>query len=352
MTAVEPEAISGWLRALYGGATGWISAVTFVNGRPKTQFFPASAVDAATRHIAARATRYDVYTGCCPLSGPLPDSRRGGEDDTAAMIGVWADLDVAGPGHKPKALPLPSDRTQVLEVLHKLGLPPTALVDSGGGLQAWWLFHEPWTFNTDDDRRAAAKLSTAFGETVVELYRRHGLHADNVGDLARVLRPIGTINHKYGVPVRLAHRDPSARFDPGDVVPVLLEPARPARPSTPSPPSRPGRGESPAEAFARVVSWATILEPAGFMWIYEHGGADHWHHPASTTGARSVSATTGAHGTPVLVVFSESAAAALGLPSGPHHRLTKFRTWALLNFGGDESAAARALVVESRRVIS
>jgi len=104
-----------------------------------------------------------------------------------------------------------------------------------------------------------------------------------------------------------------------------------------------GVGSTPAEAFARHVTWAAILEPAGFTLLYEHGGAAYWHHAASTTGPRSVSATTDAHATPVLVVHSEGAASATGLPIGPARRLTKFRAWAILNFAGDEREAARAL---------
>mgnify|MGYP001795846462 FL=1 len=101
--------------------------------------------------------------------------------------------------------------------------------------------------------------------------------------------------------------------------------------------------ESPAEAFSRLVAWADILEPVGFRCITDAGPTTYWHHFASTTSLRSISATTDAANAPVLVVFSESAAAATGLPVGAGHRLTKFRTWALLHYRGDESEAARAI---------
>jgi hypothetical protein len=109
------------------------------------------------------------------------------------------------------------------------------------------------------------------------------------------------------------------------------------------PPRVNGEGESPAEAFSRIVPWADVLEPAGFVLMYRHGDAGYWHHPASTTGPRSVGATTDANGVPVLVVHSESAAATTGLPVGPGHRLTKFRAWSILNYSGDEAAAGRAV---------
>ncbi len=268
------------------------------------------------------------------------------------MVGLWADLDIAGPAHRwdeSRGLRLPASAEEAMSIAEDITLPPTAVVDSGHGLQVWWLFATPLVFASDDDRAGGAALSAAFGSTLVELGRRRGLHVDDVSDLARILRPPGTVNRKAGldpVPVRLVECHPERRYNVADVQDVLLAPDLTPLPTRP--PQRPIRApnddcESPAEAFSRLVTWGTVLEPAGFGLMYDHGGAGYWHHPASTTGPRSVSATTDAHGAPVLVVHSESAAAATGLPGGPGHRLTGFRVWAVLNFGGDESAAARSL---------
>jgi hypothetical protein len=46
------------------------------------------------------------------------------------------------------------------------------------------------------------------------------------------------------------------------------------------------------------------------------------------------------YGAPVLVSFTETAP----FPVGPGHRLTKFRTLAILEFGGSTSAAYDAMV--------
>ncbi len=132
-----------------------------------------------------------------------------------------------------------------------------------------------------------------------------------------------------------------------------VNPSAPSRPrSTSNPwvrgPRRDG-DESPAEAFSRLVSWSEILAPAGFVLMYERDGTGYWRHPAATSPPGTPSATTD-HGAPVLVMWSQSAGPVTGLPCGAGRRLTKFRTWAALNYGGDESAAARAIRALARGV--
>jgi hypothetical protein len=128
---------------------------------------------------------------------------------------------------------------------------------------------------------------------------------------------------------------------PGWVAATIAKAAITRPPESPRRP-RVGGGESPAEAFSRLVSWAEILEPVGFVFMYEHDGTGYWRHPAATSPPGTPSATTD-HGAPVLVMWSESAGSMTGLPCGAGRRLTRFRTWAVLNHHGDEAEAARAI---------
>jgi len=330
--------VTDWLRLVYGQAPGFVSVVALPRGT--SLHFATDDLDRAGACGTNLARRTNVFVGCCPL-GTIPPHGRGRGVDALALVGVWADLDDATGHHGANALPLPPDREALMVLLDDLGLPPTAIVDSGGGLQCWWLLGRPWIFTDDADRNRAARLSGAFGATLVELGRRRGWHVDDVSDLARILRPPGTVNRK-GRPtlVTLVACHPERRYTPEQVADVLVSPtpaprppARPRRPLTTSPALA---GEGPADVFSRVVSWPEILEPCGWTLVRERDGVGYWRHSTATS---EQSATTDYGGTPTLVNFSPNA----GLPVGPGHRLTRFRVWSWLHYGGDEAAAARAL---------
>lgn len=66
---------------------------------------------------------------------------------------------------------------------------PSVLVDSGGGLHAYWLLEEPFILDSDDRREAARIIQYMWVDTV---------RGDpGAKDLTRVLRVPGTINFKY-----------------------------------------------------------------------------------------------------------------------------------------------------------
>lgn len=73
---------------------------------------------------------------------------------------------------------------------------PSVLVDSGGGLHAYWLLRETFALDTDDRRAAAEVIQRLWVQTI---------GADPaVHDLTRVLRIPGTLNLKYE-PARPVH---------------------------------------------------------------------------------------------------------------------------------------------------
>ena len=78
---------------------------------------------------------------------------------------------------------------------HIAALPiaaPSVLVDSGGGLHAYWLLKAPFVLETPDRLEA--------GRIIQELWV-HTVGGDPaVHDLTRVLRVPGTLNHKYNPP--------------------------------------------------------------------------------------------------------------------------------------------------------
>jgi len=102
--------------------------------------------------------------------------------------------------------------------------------------------------------------------------------------------------------------------------------------------SRPD-GPSPADWFTDNHSWAEVLMPAG--WAVVGGGdgeddGDRWVHPTHTSGC-SATIRNGQ-----LFVYSTSTAFEPTNASSPRG-YTKFRAYAVLNFNGDLSAAAKSL---------
>lgn len=129
--------------------------------------------------------------------------QRGGKDDAAALLAVYADLDVAGPGHKT-TLTLPPTVDAAREILDRLPTP-SLVISTGGGLHAWWILRHAARIGTDITRSEADDLLAAWDRTVA--HHANGYHTDKVGELARILRLCGTNNHKTTPPrpVTLEH---------------------------------------------------------------------------------------------------------------------------------------------------
>ena len=115
----------------------------------------------------------------------------------------------------------------------------------------------------------------------------------------------------------------------------------PPAPATPAPRRRttpgPGRG-SVAERFNTTVTWADVLAPHGWTCSDPNPDADgaRWRHP----GATNPKSATIRHA--LLFVYSQATPfepTQAGQPCG----YSKFRAYAVLEHGGDQRAAARAL---------
>jgi hypothetical protein len=171
------------------------------------------------------------------LAGETDPSRvRGSIGSAVAIPGLWADVDVYSPAHKRRDLPPTFADARAL--VGAFPLKPTVIVHSGFGLQAWWLFKEPWTFQGPEDRARAQQLARRFGATLQTYARERGWSIDDTADLARVLRLPGTLNCKLptAVPVEIIEWRPDSRHEPGEFEPFLVEPAAPSPVHRPRPP--------------------------------------------------------------------------------------------------------------------
>jgi len=94
----------------------------------------------------------------------------------------------------------------------------------------------------------------------------------------------------------------------------------------------------PGEDFNQRADWRrNVLEPAGWTFVYQRGGVSHWRRPGKQHG---VSATTNYAGVDLFVCFSTSTT--FETEAG----YSKWRVYAILNHGGDFTAAARELAAQ------
>ncbi len=285
MTALN---ISDWLSHLYSHTDqGWLTlfSVDRYTGEKITAWHRIIDHQWAADEATTLAENGCVWFGVAPRERKLPNGKRGGASDCLTLPAMWVDIDIASPVHAADDLPTTVD--EAMQLCDSFPLPPTAVINSGHGLQAWWMLDEP--AQIDDD---TLKLLADWGATWAELGRRHGWHVDNVFDAARVMRLPGTYNRKAEpVPVTIIDSDWTRTYGVDDLAANMIE-APKADPQTMKLRTVPYIGpERPGDAYNAVTDPATVLEHAGFHFDHNDSeGSRHYrapHRPAKneTTGA-------------------------------------------------------------------
>lgn len=334
-----------WLNTLHGGTPGLINIVS--TGAWVGEYFTTDqpGINAAVAYIARldQQAREGIYVRVTTLrSTPAPGSR-GHVNDSLSWPGFWADIDIAGPGHKTDK-PLPPDVDTARQIVTTAGLPdPTMWIHSGGGLYPWWLLDEPHLI-TADDLDDISTLTARWQHAIAAGSEQLGYHyGSGVGDLARVLRVPGTINRKAGLARPCVLLESSGiTYDLDQLAALLysIDLPDPTPAATKEPPpaktTRPfTRGTvGPFDALAEVCEWRDLFEPHGLAYAgSERDAAQLWKRDGATS-AYSIRAWP--H---VCVNHSD----ALDLPVGAGHRLTHGKVWAWWHHAGNDSAAAKDL---------
>lgn len=137
----------------------------------------------------------DVYFGVALRGSDVGPTRRGSKADCVTAPCLWVDIDVAGPGHA--ASNLPPTFNDAVDLLSAVPFDPTCIVDSGGGLHAYWVFEKPVDLT---DAATGFKwfegLVTALQRRIINAASQNGWHVDSTTDVTRVLRAPGTMNRK------------------------------------------------------------------------------------------------------------------------------------------------------------
>jgi hypothetical protein len=170
-------------------------------------------LSAAAEFVSAHRT--DVYMGVGLARHDHGTKRRCVSEEIAGVAGLSADLDFKSEAHTKN---LPFNIEQALTIIPN-ALPPTVILVTGNGAQAWWLFEEPLIFETEEDREAAAVLISRFQTLLRYNSSQRGWAFDRLSDLARVLRIPGTVNGKDpGCPKEVTvYSSSDRRYNPSEI---------------------------------------------------------------------------------------------------------------------------------------
>ena len=210
-----------------------------------------------------------------------------------------------------------------------------------------------------DNLDGLVELETTYGPLPETLTTISGREAG--GKHLYFRRPQGKLSHRrlpkgveiktpagYTVQAPSIHPDSGKRYQridapvavppPWLVALLLPEPRTPTRVGSRAPLSGLRCGGSIADEFTVKASWATILEIHGWHCIDADPDADgaRWVHPAATSKC-SATVRNGC-----LFVYSPNTPFDITEAGNPNG-YTKFRAFAILDYGGDMKAAARAL---------
>jgi len=171
-------------------------------------------------------------------------------EDIAVIPGLWVDIDIKHQVHKVQELP--PDIPAAMGLLPN-ELPPSLVVWSGYGIHVYWLFKEPWEFDTPEERSRAAGLLRELQAVIKNNAAQRGWKIDTTADLTRVLRVPGTLNRKLPDKPVMAQviEQPDIRYNPSEIEDLLP----PVETST-APPSRTSgferrQTDGPAELMLR-----------------------------------------------------------------------------------------------------
>ena len=146
----------------------------------------------------SKTSRTDVYTSmmALPQSHPeRPNAKYKKDHQLAAMSCLWADIDIQHELHAKRDR-LPPDQGAALQIIEELPYQPTVINHTGHGLQAFWVFEQPWIFKDRAEQELAARIARWWDKKIKATCRAHGWTTDSVWDVTRVMRIPGFTNWK------------------------------------------------------------------------------------------------------------------------------------------------------------
>jgi hypothetical protein len=216
-----------YLEALFGNAEPGFFFVVWTSPAKQTFSFPTTpdGIDAALAKLGELDNdgTQNVYIGQYLLGEP-PKKGRGTLADVRALCSFWIDIDIAGPAHK-SATAYPPSVSEALRIVEAMPLRPSAVINSGNGLHAYWFFPEPLYLDSDDAKADITDLRDRWKATCQQAASSLGYTVDSVWDFTRVLRCPLSLNVKTKPPIRssILSFDPLIQYGESDLDPFLLD---------------------------------------------------------------------------------------------------------------------------------
>lgn len=342
--AFDAAAVSSWIDLVHGNSEGLIHICSVGNWEGRT-FTEASDAAAYVQRLDREGAQ-GIYMRTTTLSRVPKSGERGGDEMSKMLPGFAADMDIAGPGHKPVKGILPPDLATCVTILDAARLPePTLWVFSGGGYYPWWMLEDSLDLTTPEALEWARDMSSKLHQVIADVAADLGwFYSAATKDMSRVLRIPGTVNRKVKDDPKLCQvlqpasygfysieflKDKIDEAYANRPIPAEMEPPRPAPVvRTEGSPLRPG------DDFNDRAHWADILTPHGWTYMYHRGQTWYWRRPGKDSGEHS--ATTGRKGMGSedrLYVFSDATGFDPNVPYSKHAAYT------LLNYGSVGSSA-------------
>jgi P4 family phage/plasmid primase-like protien len=348
---VDRLAIREFLAGMYGfDAQGFLTPCWKAGAGIACEFVPAIDLETAVDVLARHAESRDTWIGVGTRRERLQGSARGGKHDVLALPSVWLDVDHLDAGHKGTD-GLAADLAAANEIVAAMPVPPTVLIRTGGGVQAHWCFSmlipvDDCPIDLNDLCEAWVRVAKSIA-TQLDAPKA----VDSVGNIDRILRVPGTLNRKLeqARPIVILEANWDRRYTPGELdahIPAGSKPSPTLAPAHHPPVAPVGQDARafldqprPHDAFNERTDIAALIEADGATYAYtDSTGRRHYVRPDKDIEA-------GASGNILsnkLYVHSD-AWVANGVPLDANRAYTPAQYITFTRFGGDFTAAARAL---------
>lgn len=183
-----------------------------------TKFYPFRVADESQRKAMARTAielsdnGIDIWHSVNTVSVTPYGGKRGDESVVSYQTAIVVDIDILSDAHKSNNLAANFDEAKSF-----LPFKPSTILDSGHGLQAYFIFEQPILI-TDENREELKRRNNLLLDVIRQ--RANGKDIDGVGDLPRIMRTPCTFNYKLGkdnAPLCHIIEDSGLRFSSAEI---------------------------------------------------------------------------------------------------------------------------------------